>query len=220
MAAPALAAAAGSLARNALIGAGASWRRGGCVAGCTGCLCAGVALVVLLVAVIAGLVVVAAPPLPSSSPLDPIDCRQLYASQGYGNTRFEHPHTGIDLVCPAGTPVVAIADGVFRRRRGAPVPCAYPAGASGGLGDYGELDSGRLQVLYGHLEAFAVADGSAVTAGTTLGFEGSSGCSSGFHLHFEVHLDGKVVNPCAFLAAGYPAAHTTSGDRCWGMAPP
>lgn len=141
-------------------------------------------------------------------------------SQGYGDTPYEHPHTGIDLVCPEGTPVVAVVGGVFRQRDGAGLLCAFPAGARGGLGMYGEIDAGNVAYLYGHLEGFAVADGLPVGAGTVIGFEGSSGCSTGFHLHFEVRVAGRVNNPCPYLPQGYPAAHDIGGDRCWGAAPP
>lgn len=150
----------------------------------------------------------------------PMQCADLQVSQGFGDTPYEHPHTGIDIVCPGGTPVVAIASGVFHQRTGAPWACAFPTGARGGLGTYGELDVGDSQILYGHLQGFALPDGTPVTVGTVLGFEGTSGCSTGFHLHFEVHVAGRVTNPCPFLPQGYPAAHDTTGARCWGAAPP
>ncbi|HKR99378.1 MAG TPA: M23 family metallopeptidase, partial [Candidatus Dormibacteraeota bacterium] len=46
----------------------------------------------------------------------PITCARMWVSQGFGETRFEHPHRGIDIVCPPGTPVRAVAPGLFRRR--------------------------------------------------------------------------------------------------------
>ena len=82
----------------------------------------------------------------------PMNCPSLYVSQGFGDTRWEHPHTGIDIVCPPATMVVAVADGVFHRNQGAPIACPYPPGRTGGLGTYGVLDAGGRTYLYGHLE--------------------------------------------------------------------
>jgi murein DD-endopeptidase MepM/ murein hydrolase activator NlpD len=116
--------------------------------------------------------------------------------------------------------VRAVVSGTFHRRLGQSIACTYPIGRSGGLGLFGEIDTSDMTVLYGHLEAFAAADGSAVAAGQVIGFEGSSGCSSGSHLHFEVDMHGKPVNPCALLPEGYPVAHDRGNQRCWGTVPP
>ncbi len=120
----------------------------------------------------------------------PMSCRGLYASQGFGNTPWEHPHTGIDIVCPPSTVVVAVAAGTFHQKHGAPLPCGFPSGHSGGLGSYGELVSGDLTFLYGHLEGFVAPDDSHVVAGQPLGYEGATGCATGYHLHFEVVSSG------------------------------
>lgn len=231
MAAPAVAAAAKALGRQALIRCAMSRRRGsGPAIGC-GCLTlialagaiAAIGLVAAFVTTLAPLSGIEADVAQVNGPgasLAPITCSGMQVSQGFGDTPAEHPHTGIDLVCPAGTPVVAVAGGVFHRRSGGSVPCAFPAGARGGLGIYGEVDAGEVQYLYGHLEGFGSADSAAVAPGTVIGFEGSSGCSTGFHLHFEVRVAGRVTNPCAFLPQGYPAVHDAAGVRCWGSAPP
>lgn len=230
MAAPALGAAAKALGRRALINAALSRRSSrGHAAGC-GCAVSTVFVIAVAGIVLVASVVVLTAPLAASETVTPPEwvaagmvpmaCPGLQVSQGYGDTPYEHPHTGVDIVCPAGTPVTAIVAGVFRQRQGAPIACLFPAGARGGLGTYGELDSGETAVLYGHLDGFAVADGMPVTAGTTLGYEGTSGCSTGFHLHFEVHVAGRVTNPCPFLPQGYPVAHDPGDGRCWGSAPP
>ena len=185
-----------------------------CVAGVVS-----VAALVTAVASLAGIPSDVAPATSLSASIAPIACPGLEVSQGYGDTPYEHPHTGIDLACPAGTPVVATVNGMVRRRSGVG-GCGFPSGASGGLGMYAEVDVSNVQYLYGHLEGFGVADGSAVQPGTVIGFEGSSGCSTGFHLHFEVHVAGRVTNPCPFLPQGYPAVHDAAGTRCWGSAPP
>lgn len=230
MAAPALGASAKALGRRALINAAMSRRsKQRHTAGCGCAVSAAFAIAVAGIVLLASLVVVSAPLAapdvavpPGAGPAGgvPMACPGLRVSQGYGDTPYEHPHTGIDIVCPAGTPVAAITAGVFRQRHGSLAACLFPSGARGGLGTYGELDAGEATVLYGHLEGFAVPDGMPVTAGTVLGYEGTSGCSTGFHLHFEVHFAGRVTNPCPYLPQGYPAAHDSGDARCWGSAPP
>jgi murein DD-endopeptidase MepM/ murein hydrolase activator NlpD len=144
----------------------------------------------------------------------PMTCARMWVSQGFGDTRWEHPHRGIDIVCPPGTSVAAVAEGVFRRRSDLSGPCPFVAGKHGGYGWFGALElGGRLEIVYGHLAGFAATDGATVAAGTVLGYEGTSGCSSGYHLHFEVRSSGVAVNPCPFLPSGYPVQH--QGDRCW-----
>ena len=150
----------------------------------------------------------------------PMNCPTMYVSQGFGNTPWEHPHTGIDLVCPPDTMVVAVADGIFHRDQGQRIRCLYPVGRIGGLGTYGVLDADGRAFLYGHLDAFAAADGAHVTIGQPLGFEGATGCATGDHLHFEVLEGGRPVDPCPLLPAGYPDQHDPSGLRCWGSALP
>lgn len=151
---------------------------------------------------------------------EPMSCAGIYVSQGFGDTPWEHPHTGIDLVCPPETPVFAVADGTFHQRKGAQIACAYPSGRTGGLGNYGELSVGNERFLYGHLDGFVAPDGADVVTGQQLGYEGDTGCATGDHLHFEVMVAGKTVDPCAFLPQGYPDAHSASGLRCWGSALP
>jgi hypothetical protein len=150
----------------------------------------------------------------------PMNCPTMYVSQGFGDTPWEHPHTGIDLVCPPATMVLAVADGVFHRDQGRPIRCAYPTGRTGGLGTYGVLEAGGRAYLYGHLEGFAAADGAQVSIGQPLGFEGATGCATGVHLHFEVLESSGPVDPCPLLPAGYPYQHDQTGLRCWGSAPP
>jgi murein DD-endopeptidase MepM/ murein hydrolase activator NlpD len=58
---------------------------------------------------------------------------------------------------------------------------------------------GGFTTLYGHLSGYAVADGSQVGQGQVIGYEGSSGNSTGAHLHFEIDINGSPVNPLAYL---------------------
>jgi murein DD-endopeptidase MepM/ murein hydrolase activator NlpD len=225
--------------------AGRSSRENGgrrcCLTSCAGCVaCLGIAAAIVLAAggalvaatatlVGAGIGTVSAcanadatpcPIVGQAAVVPPMLCPGLFISQGFGDTPWEHPHTGLDIVCPSGTPVTAVTAGIFHRDNGGPVACRFPAGHTGGLGTYGELDAGRTAFLYGHLDGFAVPDGSNVSAGQVLGYEGATGCATGDHLHFEVVVAGKAVDPCPMLPAGYPAPHDPSGLRCWGTALP
>ena len=96
-------------------------------------------------------------------------------------------HEGIDLVAPAGTPVYAAADGVV-----------VGAAPNGGYGNWIRIEhGGKLATVYGHLMAFApgIEPGESVVRGELIGFVGSTGRSTGAHLHFEVLDNGKAVNP-------------------------
>jgi len=183
-----------------------------CCAGCgVGAFLGAVSMIAAVLTAVTG---TAGPAVP------PITCPGITVSQGFGDTPWEHPHTGIDIVCPRATPVVAIAGGVFQQFHDAGTPCAFFPGLRGGFGTYGLLiEADGVEVLYGHLDGFVAADGQTVAAGTVLGLEGSTGCSTGDHLHFEVRVAGRAVNPCGFLPAGYPDVHQTNG-RCWGAAKP
>ena len=99
-------------------------------------------------------------------------------------------HPGIDLAGPVGTPIYATADGVVLR-----------AGwNSGGYGNLVELDHGRgIATRYGHMSAVLVQAGQRVTRGQQIGRMGSTGRSTGSHLHYEVRIDGRAVNPVPFM---------------------
>lgn len=99
-----------------------------------------------------------------------------------GYTRF---HRGVDYGAASGTPIVAVSDGRV----------AF-AGRHGGHGNYIKLShSGGLQTAYAHLSRFAVSSGASVRQGQVIGYVGSTGLSTGPHLHFEVYKNGKPVNP-------------------------
>jgi murein DD-endopeptidase MepM/ murein hydrolase activator NlpD len=99
-------------------------------------------------------------------------------------------HPGIDLAGAYGTPIYATADGTVLR-----------AGwNSGGYGNMVELDHGRgIVTRYGHMSAVLVHAGDHVTRGQQIGRMGSTGRSTGNHLHYEVRIDGKPVNPIPFM---------------------
>ncbi len=100
-------------------------------------------------------------------------------------------HSGVDLRDDYGAPVKATAAGVVT-----------VAGPQGGYGNLVEIDhGGGMATRYGHLSAIDVAPGQQVTPGTSIGRVGSTGRSTGPHLHYEVRVDGEAVDPARFLKA-------------------
>lgn len=101
-------------------------------------------------------------------------------------------HTGLDLRAHYGDPVEATAAGVVTK-----------AERDGGYGNLVEIDHGNgLQTRYGHLSSFAVSVGQRVKVGQVVGYVGSTGRSTGSHLHYETRVGGVAVNPEGYLAAG------------------
>ena len=110
-----------------------------------------------------------------------------YALSARPSSRSLFMHEGVDLVAPAGTPVVAAADGIV-----------VGAAPNGRYGNWVRLEhGGKLASVYGHLSAFAsgLQPGMMVSRGDVIGYVGSTGRSTGAHLHFELQVDGKPVNP-------------------------
>ena len=99
-------------------------------------------------------------------------------------------HAGIDLAGPVGTPIYATADGVVS-------DAGYN---SGGYGNLVKIDHGRgIETRYGHLSSIMVSPGQRITRGQQIGRMGSTGRSTGSHLHYEVRIDGRAVNPIPFM---------------------
>jgi murein DD-endopeptidase MepM/ murein hydrolase activator NlpD len=137
-------------------------------------------------------------------------------SQGFGPTDlgieppllhegpfYPHFHTGIDLAAPEGTPLHAAADGVV-------MLAAASVDAAGRLAGYGNYvvvgHAAGFLTLYGHMSAVAVHTGDRVRQGQVVGFEGSTGNSTGPHVHFEIRSEGGLLDPAPFLAGQLPAA--------------
>jgi murein DD-endopeptidase MepM/ murein hydrolase activator NlpD len=105
-----------------------------------------------------------------------------------------HYHTGIDIATDYGTPVQASDGGIAHDLT---MSCSW---GLCGLGRYVVIvHAGGFTSLYGHLSGWAVGDGAIVPQGTVIGYEGSTGNSTGPHLHFEIDLNGTPVNPMAYL---------------------
>jgi murein DD-endopeptidase MepM/ murein hydrolase activator NlpD len=109
---------------------------------------------------------------------------------------YPHFHTGIDLVEPFGSPIYAADDGVV----------ALVGSSGSGYGTYVVIaHSGGLDTLYGHLSTALVKVGQLVSQGQPVGLEGSSGNSTGAHLHFELRINQKPVDPTPYLPPGAPS---------------
>ncbi len=116
-----------------------------------------------------------------------------YVTDGYGYrvhpiTRQEDNHRGVDIALAAGTPILAGGDGVVR------VAGYHPSYGYNALVDYGDGVTAR----YAHCSALLVSAGQAVEAGQAVGLVGSTGDSTGAHLHFEIKKDGQFLNPLYF----------------------
>ena len=129
--------------------------------------------------------------VPSAMPLT--DAR---LSSGYGMRN--HPvlggrrgHKGVDLAAPTGTPVYATADGFVSK-----------ADWFSSYGKYISIEHGAsLQTRFAHLSDMVVSAGDKVKKGDLIGYVGSTGRSTGPHLHYEVRVDGVAVDPSPYMVA-------------------
>jgi murein DD-endopeptidase MepM/ murein hydrolase activator NlpD len=96
-------------------------------------------------------------------------------------------HDGIDMAAPAGSPIVAGSDGVVSA-----------AGWKGGYGLFVAMEhGGGLQTRYAHMSRLNVVAGQSVARGQVIGYVGSTGLSTGPHLHYELRVNGTAINPVA-----------------------
>ncbi|MEP7350914.1 MAG: M23 family metallopeptidase [Sphingorhabdus sp.] len=125
--------------------------------------------------------------------INPVEIMKF--SSGFGNRNAptrgaSRNHKGIDIPGPVGTPIYATADGMIGRAQWV-----------SGYGKYVEINHGNaVQTRYGHLSAMNVQPGQRIKKGDILGFMGSTGRSTGSHLHYEVRIAGEAINPTAFLS--------------------
>jgi len=119
--------------------------------------------------------------------------RYSYISSYFSERRFHpilkvwRPHHGLDYVAPIGTPVSSIGDGVVTYK-----------GWKGGYGNLVEIrHKNGFKTRYGHLQKFVkgISRGKRVKMGQLIGYVGSTGLSTGPHLHFELHKNGVAINP-------------------------
>jgi murein DD-endopeptidase MepM/ murein hydrolase activator NlpD len=111
------------------------------------------------------------------------------ASSGFGN-RSGGRHAGIDILAPAGTEIRAASPGI----------ASFAGSGMRGYGNVVILDHGEgIATLYGHLATIRVQSGETVPAGAVIGTAGRSGNATAYHLHFELRVDGKAVDPVPYL---------------------
>lgn len=125
-----------------------------------------------------------------------VPAKSFYYTSGFGYrhdpfTGSTAMHTGVDMAGRYGEPILAATGGRVTR-------AAY----WGAYGKVVDIDHGRgLSTRYGHLSQITVRTGDRIRPGQVIGYMGSTGRSTGTHLHYEVHIDGRATNPMPFLEA-------------------
>lgn len=113
-----------------------------------------------------------------------------YVSSYYGENRGGRPHLAIDIAAGTGTPVYASNSGTV----------IWVGDAGDGYGYCIRISHGNgVETLYGHLSSMSVSPGQAVGKGEYIGGVGSTGWSTGAHLHYEVRIGGSQVNPAPYM---------------------
>ena len=127
--------------------------------------------------------------IPSARPVQSMDFTSNFGIRTDPFRGGAAMHSGVDIPGTYATPIYATADGIVGR-----------TGWTGGYGNLVELEHGRgIETRYGHLSKILVTPGTSVHRGDLIGLMGSTGRSTGNHLHYEVRIDGRAVNPVPFL---------------------
>jgi murein DD-endopeptidase MepM/ murein hydrolase activator NlpD len=130
--------------------------------------------------------------IPAIQPVRNENLKRMASGFGYRTdpfTKARKMHEGMDFTAKVGTPIFATGDGVV----------AQADNRASGYGNHIVIRHGYgYDTLYGHLSKYNVKAGQRVKRGDVIGYVGSTGRSEGPHLHYEVHKDGKVVNPLNF----------------------
>jgi murein DD-endopeptidase MepM/ murein hydrolase activator NlpD len=129
--------------------------------------------------------------VPSRMPVDGVRLTSGFGMRNHPILRQRSRHNGVDLAAPRGTPVYATADGLVGK-----------AQYFGSYGNYVQIEhGGDMQTRYAHLSSYTVSAGDEVQKGDLIGYVGSTGRSTGPHLHYEVRLAGDAVNPMPYMLA-------------------
>lgn len=129
--------------------------------------------------------------IPSVQPVEKLAFTSNFGIRSDPFSGTAHMHAGVDIPGPVGTPVYATADGTVDR-----------AERASGYGNLVEIDHGKgIATRYGHLSKILIASGAHVHRGQLIALMGSTGRSTGPHLHYEVRIDGRAVNPAPFLTS-------------------
>ncbi len=143
---------------------------------------------------------IAAVSVPSGMPLQGAMLTSDYGMRTHPVLGGRRNHKGVDLAQPTGTPVYATADGIVSM-----------AERYSSYGNYVQIEhGGELQTRYAHLSGYAVAEGEQVRKGQLIGYVGSTGRSTGPHLHYEVRVAGEAVDPRPYMVATDLAVAPTS----------
>lgn len=138
--------------------------------------------------------------VPAIQPVKNEDLKHMASGFGYRSdpfTKARKMHEGMDFTARTGTPIYATGDGVVKNADN----------SLSGFGNHIEINHGYgYLTLYGHLSKYKVRPGQRVKRGDIIGFVGSTGRSQAPHLHYEVHKNGKVVNPINFYYGNISAA--------------
>jgi murein DD-endopeptidase MepM/ murein hydrolase activator NlpD len=140
--------------------------------------------------------------IPSRMPLAGMTLTSDYGMRLHPVTGRRAAHKGIDLAAPTGTPIHATADGMISRASWYSTYGLYVAVEHGG----------QLQTRYAHMSRLNVAEGQRVRKGDVIGYVGSTGRSTGPHLHYEVRIDGAAVNPVPYMNGHQVAEATTDAS--------
>jgi len=148
--------------------------------------------------------------VPSRRPIEKMSLSSSYGMRVHPVTGKLARHNGIDIPAPYGTPIYATADGIVGR-----------AQRLGGYGNYVEVEHGNaIQTRYGHMSSYIVAPGQQVKKGDILGYVGSTGRSTGNHLHYEVRIEGAPVNPMPFCQSDSMTIAAMTGNKKLAMGGP
>ena len=129
--------------------------------------------------------------IPSRMPVDGVHLSSSYGMRTHPVLGGRRAHKGVDLAGPVGTPILATADGTVST-----------ASWFSSYGLYVSIEhGGEIQTRYGHMSRLNVAAGQHVRKGDVIGFIGSTGRSTGPHLHYEVRVQGAAVNPIPYMQA-------------------
>ena len=138
--------------------------------------------------------------VPTGMPVSGVRLSSNFGMRNHPVLGGRRAHTGVDLAGPTGTPVYATADGVVSK-----------AQYFGSYGNYIQIEhGGEMETRYAHLSGYAVAAGQRVRKGDLIGYIGSTGRSTGPHLHYEVRIAGEAVDPRPYMMAD--ASSVTPGQ--------
>ncbi len=131
------------------------------------------------------IVIIGAKPNVSGAPLANLTVTSRFGSRRHPIDGVRRQHAGVDYRAAHGTPIMATGDGTV-----------VHAGPAGGYGLLVRLDHGNgLETRYAHMSRVAVSVGDRTSSGQIIGYVGSTGRSTGSHLHYETRVNGRAVDP-------------------------